>query len=541
MTWAFTGLLLGLAVLYMTRPRYSKRRVSSARFFTDLPPPRTRKSHWRLALPETDRHFWIQLTALLLLLLAVIMGAKPLFKRTVENRPAIWMWIDTSASMTAGQAVGQRVDALHREADRVLTSLRNWPDGLRPVLRISAFDLERRDILQTDAALPVSIPTGRLEPRLLGTDLNLIRAAMATADDFVATHFVVLSDQPAPSWADDLVSAEGPVLIWRHVGTPVDNAGIANIEAWTDPLTNAPATVRISLQAYGSPPATAQLRISDPSGALIHQSTPTWQAGNLWQIRFQPTQSGLYQINLIHEDAYPIDNRATIDILTGSNLQVEWRLPQNSWPGFLGWEQNHQDAQVRITDRFEDARSDIPTLIVGNGARQAEVTVYDFSAASPLMDQLNLDAFEASGLTGQAIPEAFQPVLRTSETAAVLAIRRQPRAVFVPALPQWDAEGLQMQRPGEKVTATLFFNGLRLCLSNEQAKPLLSLTTPAQPQPQGNRLALHPDEGNTAMALKSQGWFGEQNSGRVGEETVPWWPLLLLLAALCFWVDNLIK
>ncbi|MCK4764563.1 MAG: BatA and WFA domain-containing protein [Candidatus Aminicenantes bacterium] len=89
-----------------------------------------------------------------------------------------------------------------------------------------------------------------------------------------------------------------------------------------------------------------------------------------------------------------------------------------------------------------------------------------------------------------------------------------------------------------RVSAALFFNALRVLLQEREFPPLYTLTSPYLPEPEGNRLALHEDEGNTFHVPHSQGGLDEIKPllGRRIER--PLWPFLLLAAALMFLVER---
>ena len=74
-----TALIIGLVlltVLYMTYPRFLRRRVSYARFFNDLPEPRKRRSQLRFGKIQTPLSFLLQLVMLSLVLAALFFSTK---------------------------------------------------------------------------------------------------------------------------------------------------------------------------------------------------------------------------------------------------------------------------------------------------------------------------------------------------------------------------------------------------------------------------------------------------------------------------------
>jgi hypothetical protein len=317
----------------------------------------------------------------------------------------------------------------------------------------------------------------------------------------------------------------------------VDNLGITHIRAEADPLTGITGGVALSITAYGNLPD-ASLRVTGPNGELIHEERAQWRTGNLWRTRFTPGSSGFYDIELRPEDAYPIDNKARIRVVTGRSLDVDWRLADTSLPTALGWNRTETDPDLRVTNNPVDATGQVPTLIVGDRRTAEEVTVYDFSEGSLLLDGLNMDALEASALTGQPLDTDFSPVLRTSQTNTVLATRASPPAVFVPGTPRLSAgaDGLS-----ERVVSTLFFNGVRELLGNRPPVAPYTLTSVVAPEPDGTRLALHPGEGNTTALPSSLGNLTQLDQKQKGRRGIPLWPFLLGLALLFLVWDSALR
>ena len=66
------GSLIALVAIHMARPRFKEITLSAARFFKDLPPARKGQPRLRLANPFPSRPLYLQLTILLLLLMAVL-------------------------------------------------------------------------------------------------------------------------------------------------------------------------------------------------------------------------------------------------------------------------------------------------------------------------------------------------------------------------------------------------------------------------------------------------------------------------------------
>jgi hypothetical protein len=115
-----------------------------------------------------------------------------------------------------------------------------------------------------------------------------------------------------------------------------------------------------------------------------------------------------------------------------------------------------------------------------------------------------------------------------------LAQRDQPAAAYVPGLPVSGEENLAA------FSSTAFFNGIRWLLARRAAPPLFSTTSPAFPVAEGNRLALHPDEGQTYHPLRSQGRLETLKPVPLTMVRKPIWPLLLCLAVALFLLERIL-
>ena len=89
----------------------------------------------------------------------------------------------------------------------------------------------------------------------------------------------------------------------------------------------------------------------------------------------------------------------------------------------------------------------------------------------------------------------------------------------------------------EVVTQLLFVNAVRwlLGLNEEALEPLYELTDIEHPEPKGNRIVLHPGEGDTSsLNATSKGSADDIRRVSLGIEKIPVWPSLLALCALVF-------
>jgi hypothetical protein len=90
-----------------------------------------------------------------------------------------------------------------------------------------------------------------------------------------------------------------------------------------------------------------------------------------------------------------------------------------------------------------------------------------------------------------------------------------------------------------RFSSTVFLNAARWILERRPRPPLFTLTSPEQPEPSGNRIALHPGEGNTGRTPRSVGTFDPRAPrGRQTERRLPLWPWLVGAAALIFLTER---
>src|ERR671913_241700 len=118
--------------------------------------------------------------------------------------------------------------------------------------------------------------------------------------------------------------------------------------------------------------------------------------------------------------------------------------------------------------------------------------VTTFLEASPLVSGLSFDVAERSGMRGApTLPPGFNAVLTGPEHAVWIAERTAPAAAFVPGLPLDGDDNVS------RFSSTVFLNAARWILERRARPALFTLTSPEEPDPSGNRIAIHPGEGNT--------------------------------------------
>lgn len=540
--WVLGGLIGVLIALYMVRPRLERRRLSAARFFQALPPAK-QNVQLRLSNPLVSRPFYLQLLGLLLFLAALLSIYLPLAGAGKEQAIGLWLLIDTSGSMSTQQAGTTRLALAQTAALNVLATAQKAAQAANPrvglCVKLSTFDLERHDWLTTpvpDLAEQKIVEQNikALQPRALGTNVDLIRSlfdqlADQSTSTCPVTHLVVITDLPAPEWIGEAHALDN---IWQDVGQPVDNIGFTELRASRNPLSGLVYGVNVVAQAYHAPPQNAHIEIIGPTGSTLVNQPLTWQGDGAWRTVLKPNGPGQYHLRLSPGGAYALDDEATIEIKDSATIHVDWQLPDKHLLEQLGWIQDAQTPQLRVA-ADERAAGTIPTLLVGDGYRKdGRQEIQDFYEASALLADLNFDVAETVGIKGISLPAGFTPVLRGVDGRVWLSQRSDPPTVYVPGLPTNLGDTLAA------FSATAFFNGVRWLLQERTLPPLYTNTTPSDPEPSGNRLALHDGEGDTSRLPISYGALNDLQPRRVGARQAPIWPLLLTAAAALFLVER---
>ena len=536
--WFFTGLFLSVFIIHMIRPRFQRRRISSLQFFAGLPPARTGPSRFRMGNPFRSRPLYLQLLILATLLYALYQADKT-YSAPAELGFGVWIAVDTSASMSTLEAGQTRLELARREALAILQRVDASRGGLDLCVKISGFHMgwdHQGSMAQMGAARAA---LGNLQVRPLGTNLNLIRRLFGelerqNPESCRVTQLVVLSDQPAPTWS---VRQPGLEMVWRQVGGPVENLGFTAVTPVRDPLTGLVKHLEFGITNYGNPGTLVKLSVKDEQGDVVFEASRALGAEETWPCAWLQPLPGRYTAVIEPGGAYGYDDQVSFPIGDHESIRVDWHLPDKALLQQLGWAEDNTDPHLRVrAPPFDSLPS--PTLYVsqsGSGNASTEKhEIRDFYEASPLLADLNLDVGESLGWSGTALPQGFQAVLRRMDGSVLLAQRESPPAVLVPMLPG------ETQSSEGKFAATSFFNGVRWLLENRPLEPLTTLTDMRHPEPQGNRLVLHENEGNTRLPQRSFGRVETIQPVRQVPSEFPLWPLLLTLAVVFMVMDRLL-
>jgi hypothetical protein len=437
--------------------------------------------------------------------------------------------------MSTQQGGGTRFDA-------GVAALRAATTGQQSAIacfRLSAFDLELTTVdANVRSVSELMELASRLEPRPLGTELSLVQQALgdppaASPDECATNATVIVSDMPAPPWMDPPASRGD---LWIDVSQPAPNAGLVDLVDDRDRVSGAVRRVRVVVGAFGGmAPSSVRLSVTSPDGVLRTRSIETWD-GPSGSVDLVPTLPGRYTFQIVPGGAYRYDDEAAIEVPPSGAIRVDWRAARRDWITRLGWIDDRDNPELRVLPSVEmlDSR---PAIVLGSGyARRARPLqpVVTFQEASPLLNGLNLDVAERSGMNrAPSLPPGFNPVLTGPEGAVWIAQRAAPLAAFVPGLP------LEGDDSVARFASTVFFNAARWVLERRPRPALFTLTSPEQPQPAGNRIALHPGEGQTGRMPRSVGTFDlRAPRQQETERRLALWPWLVGAAALVFLAER---
>lgn len=539
-SWLFGLLIIGLVALYVVNPPIRRVTLSAARFLTQLPDrPRPRKLRFSLRRLVSTPLFWLQLLVLLLLLVAALAWRNALAAELGPRRIALLLAVDTSASMSALQNSLPRLAAAQLQAVEAMNSAQVATRGGSWCARLATFDAGWRDLGTFRDITTAAAALDSLVPRALATDLDLVRRNLETSTDgtneeCAPSHIVVITDQPVPTWYTE----SSHPLIWLDIGQVLPNVGFTAITPVRNALTGAVESIGVQVGAFGPAPTSSVVTITGPGGFALEREH-TWGQTIVWEFRFAPLTPGTYTLTLSPDGVYALDDTATLLVSAPRPVRIDWRLSDRTAPDALGWQQDQSAADVRVLSQPDlttlPAPFDTPLLVVGPGYAPGPnpMLVGYFDEASPLLADLNLDVAEGAGMQpAPPLPDDFLPVLKGADQAVWIAARRDNSAVYIPGPPQFSDDNLGA------FSQTVFFNALRVLLDRRDFPELYSLTDLADPEPAGNRLALHPGESDTGREPLSAGRLDDWGAGAAAQDSDQLWPPLLAAALVALALER---
>jgi hypothetical protein len=521
---ALLGLMIVLVLLYMARPRYEKRRVSSAAFFGELPESRQSRFRLRFANPLLRRPLYLQMLVLGLTLLALWLANMQWTRQQEVSQ--VLLILDTSASMDTTAAGESRFQQAQKRLGDIVAVVERAATGeTQPRYSLATFDMEIRSLNEGIAASTVASFASTIEPRPLGTDLAILRGFIERQ---VATysHVFVVTDTPPPGWSE---TVEGG-LVWQNIGDAADNIGFESIVAVRDPLSGAVERIQFVIRAHGNPQP-CSVQILDENDEILFERELTWRDG-LFRGQFVPpvtVETQLLRFQLSEGGAYHWDDRADIIVQTQPDLAIDWQVETPQLQRLFR-SSDATDPRVQITSQWSPNHS-LPQLVIGPGFQTSESRVRDFTE-HPILTDLNLDVAERLVPLNHELPEGMIPVLRTQTGRVWAAVTTNPPSVFIAGLPQLDDsdEG--------KFTTTLFFNSLRWLLEQTPPAPLYALTSPNQQNPESGITVLHPGEGDTQQVMTPASVPQIDSLTKTSTSQVPIWPPFFFAVVLVMGVER---
>jgi len=529
--------ILGLIILYLTRPFYRPILISAAHFFRVR---ETTTSTRRFSLRSIlfSRAFWVQLAVLVLILMALLWLDAVRQGSRIE-RVGVWILADTSASMTTQQSDGSHYDRLIKELQTLTETLSTIPPDTPICVQVWGFDMVLRPLSEPLTLSNLMNVAPDLRPRPLGTDLGLVTQllqqaispeATAQRDLCPPTHLVVLSDQPAQSALVDEV--DFPV-IWRSFGTPIDNFGIIGVTYADNPVFGGQRGIEVEIGAwYGDKPVT--VRLEDSLGN-INEQTVRFEGVSSRTVTFTDLIAGQTRLLIEPGGAYAFDDEIRFILPNQSAIRVDWQIASDYDIGRFGWELTTNSPSLRIQSwRSPLLEDDIPTLLIGEGYGGQRILIDRFIDNSPLLANLSLDVAEQLGVIGVSLlPEsALQPILMGEDNGVLFAQSTTPSRVLIPGLPQGNPD-----EPLYNFSTTSFYNAVAWLLQNYQPPALYTLTSPANPEPDIGHMVLHAGEGDSTLSPSDIGQFVDIGiSNR--PEPEPIWPIFVLLSFCLFALER---
>jgi len=508
-----------LLALYMWRPLHRPREISSARFFDQLTPTPSDQRRWRFTWPSPSVSLLLQLLVLALLLAALAAWPWSRPTRGEHQGLGLWLLLDTSHSMGTRQAGNTRMDLAKARAVELLQAMEERAaGGEETCLRLSSFDLERRDHYSGSDLQRARTLLAELQPHPRGTDLGLVYADLAaTAEDACAgAQMVVISDRPAPSRD----GAIGSGFSWLDISQPVANVGLLGVETDRSPLDGSMTQTGVRLRRWGDVPSNLVVSVRGPGGETRDYPVTAWNPDDTAQVAIQALSPGEYQLRLHPGGAYGGYDRLRLALPAGETLAVDWRLADAGLPQQLGWQQQTSKPLLRVAR--EQPSSDAASLWLGDAwVRSGNASVARFVSRHPLLEGVDLDNLEPRLPAATALPKEYQPVLADAEGRAWVATAEQPRRVYLPAPPTSDTE------QGSEQTHLLFFNALRWLL-----RGLASHPEQQHIDAHGRVLNIAADEGESSHDPHSSGTPVVLLERQVAATEAPHWPWALL-AAVC--------
>lgn len=462
--WAVLALvgagMVAMVALHMRVRRHKAMDVSAAAFLLKLVDTRQPKFRWSLSAPLASALFWLRMTMLFALLLAVLTVALPALWLTQDSRSmGVWVIVDQSYSMSGrARGGGTLIEAARAEARAAIEAgFAHRRDGVQTCAFVWALGQKLSPVVEGTGRDPILADLDRVVPipesasfALVGKTLR--EPARAEKDPACKpTHVVVISDQPDPRLPDagpGETKSKRPVLLWRQVEADPANVGIAGVAANGGGMWDAGR----SGSGQGGLSGVSVSLTPSPGGApapKVSLSGPK-EGGGRYEARIEPG------------DSYAGDDRVAFDYVPPHSGAVDWRLAGDG-AARLHLRQSAGPEAVAVESASAARAGRRRTLLVGAGYSGAPVEIGLF-VNHPLLEAVNLDVFEQAGPApapqAVAADPGFRPLIQDKAGRVLVAVRESPKAVYVPGIPG-AMSGAGVNDPKTRAAAVLFFNALR--------------------------------------------------------------------------------
>ncbi len=381
---ALLGLLAPLVVLYILKVRRERKLVSSTWLWSEAQRDLMAKSPFKRLIPQVP--LFLQAIALILLALAF---AQPASRGGAIVGDHVAIVIDASASMSASEGEGRRIDAAKKAAHDVIAALAPGADALivesgADARIASPLDRDKRRLAAAVDQLDARDVEGRLGRAVaLATD----RLRQLPGDK----RLVVITDG-ALADPSALATASLPMDLIR-VGSAKDNSAIVRVDVRDGKnRTTKRDEVQVfaSVAHYGATPrevfVTLRLRnVETPLASRKLTLSPGQKAPVV--LAFEPTpqdrDAGLI-VEISPRDALPADDMAFSRVPAGRRLPVVL-APSDGNPWVRRALLADPDVDLSGTDIEKLAAADVPgdALVVVDGACPAALPGGDLLVLNP--------------------------------------------------------------------------------------------------------------------------------------------------------------
>jgi hypothetical protein len=510
------GSFLAWCILQLIARGYTRIVISSARFFYDIPESNTKRPKLRIFPPRFSTRLLLQLLALITLVALLYP-----WNKDAHDLPGtgLRILIDTSHSMTTRQNEKPRLTrAIDLATNRLLS-----PKLVETLLciEIEEFNRELTPVywgVQVGEAINA---LSTLHAKPVGTDLRHTRYLRSDNSSCKTSHMIIITDLPSPS----ITPPQGIRLEWIDISAPVTNFGIGKIEARGSRLTNTLDFLNITLNQWGASSESALVAIEFPDKTVERFQVSSWNKAGEAELPLYNPSSGEYRITIVSIDDYDGDDKAIVELPEFNGVNIEWNLREKNPFTSLSNRADKPTIEVTYADEQSDTESQVLISKMAEG-KSSLIGLFENNHAP--ITGLNLDEFEKLELIATTPPLGFRWLLADEKGKGWVAVKDDPRSVYLPPL-TLKGEPLQVE-----VSAHLLFQSILWIL--ESQKPTLSTRYIIDDTTQNNEPLWEGMQNQNPRSIQFQA-----KTTNITQEFIPYWHLLIALAALMLAGDQLIR